>query len=355
MVKRGGFFFVIAALIMALIIWGNPIPRITRALLPAPPAPLPASTLTQSAALNLNVEDKRLMAHVNALSEPAASLEQKAAARQYITEQLTQYGLTPVQQPYSQGSESGVNIVASIAGSDPTAGTILLGAHYDTVPESPGADDNGSSVATLLEAARIFSEQISLSETETYQASPRGLTLVFFDQEERQASGGGLLGSTAFAAEPTNLTGVKGAVILDMVGYACRTPGCQSYPAQLPLSNVPDTGEFLAVLGLQNHTDLMGAFTLSAQTTWPMVITLPIPAPMLRLFPDLLRSDHAPFWDKDIPAVFVNDTANFRNPNYHTPQDTADTLDVSFFRGSAQHVVNAIAALLFQTTPTING
>ena len=175
------------------------------------------------------------------------------------------------------------------------------------------------------------------------------MKLVFFDQEERQPNGSGLLGSLAFTEEAANLSGVKGAIILDMVGYACRTPGCQTYPTQLPLSDVPDSGDFLAILGLQNHTDLMGAFMLSAQTTWPTVLTLPIPGPMLKLFPDLLRSDHAPFWEKGIPAVLVSDTANFRNPNYHTPQDTPETLDSSFFRGSAQHVVNAIAALLYQT------
>jgi Zn-dependent M28 family amino/carboxypeptidase len=67
------------------------------------------------------------------------------------------------------------------------------------------------------------------------------------------------------------------------------------------------------------------------------------------LFPDLLRSDHAPFWDKGVPAVFVSDTANFRNPNYHQPGDTVDTIDLAFFKGSAQHVVNAIAALINQT------
>jgi Zn-dependent M28 family amino/carboxypeptidase len=67
---------------------------------------------------------------------------------------------------------------------------------------------------------------------------------------------------------------------------------------------------------------------------------------MLNVFPDLLRSDHAPFWDKDIPAVLVSDTANFRNPHYHTEQDTPDTLDPAFLSGNAQHVVNAIAALI---------
>ena len=339
---------------MALVIWGNPIPHIANVLanafLPPPPAALPASTLSQAAAFDLNVEEVQLMSHIQGLSEPAASPSQKAVARQYITQQLTQYGLTPIQQTYGSASSGGTNIVAEIAGADANAGSIVLGAHYDTEPDSPGADDNGSGVATLLEAARIFTRQAADSQAADARFStlPRTLKLVFFDQEERQPDGSGLLGSIAFTANDANTDGVRGAVILDMIGYACRVPGCQTYPTQLPLSDVPDTGDFLAVLGLQNHIDLIGAFMLSGQTNWPVVVTLPIPEPVLRLFPDLLRSDHAPFWEKDIPAVFVTDTANFRNPHYHTPQDTADTLDVSFFRGSAQHVVNAIAALLSQ-------
>lgn len=335
---------------MTLAIWGNPIPEIATAILPAPPPPLPASSLSQLESLDLNVDADILTRHVEALSEPAVSPAQKARARQYIMAQLTQYGLTPIEQAYEpDGAAAGINIVSEIVGSDPTAGSIVLGAHYDTEVGSPGADDNGSGVATLLEAARIFSEQTAQLEAGGARPVPRNLKLVFFDQEERQPDGSGLLGSLAFTKSDRNINDVKGAVILDMVGYACRTPGCQTYPPQLPVSNVPDTGDFLAVIGLQTHTNLLGAFTLSAQTNWPMVITLPIPNPVLKLFPDLLRSDHAPFWDKGIPAVFVSDTANFRNPNYHTPQDTPDTLDTEFFRGSAQHVINAIAALLNQT------
>jgi len=330
---------------MAFVIWGNPIPHIVSVFFP-PPTALPASTLSQVATFDLSVEATQLMSHVQALAVPAATPTQKEAARQYITEQLSQYGLTPVRQPYGSAESGGVNIVADITGSAPGAGSIVLGAHYDNEPGSPGADDNGSGVATLLEAARIFANLDTSSDATNVRALPRSLKLVFFDQEELQPDGTGLLGSIAFTEDSANTSDVRGAVILDMIGYACRVPGCQTYPPQLPLSDVPDTGDFLAVLGLQNHTDLIGAFMLSGQTNWPLVITLPIPKPMLRLFPDLLRSDHAPFWDKDIPAVFVTDTANFRNPNYHTPQDTPDTLDVSFFRGSAQHVVNAIAALL---------
>ncbi len=329
---------------MSVVIWGNPIAPLIEVFSPAEIVPLPASTLA-STGLNLNVEEARLMAHVEAIAQPRATPAQKKVARRYIIEQLSAYGLTPRQQQYGSGQSvsSGVNIIAEIPGSNPAAGTIVLGAHYDTTADSPGADDNGSAIAALLETARIFSTQQAASTT------PKGLKIVFFDQEERQLDGSGLLGSLAFTEVAENIANVKGAVILDMIGYACRTPGCQNYPQNLPIPNVPDTGEFLAVLGLENHTNLIGAFMLSGQTTLPIVLSLPIPKLTLNLFPDLLRSDHAPFWEKGIPAVFVNDTANFRNPNYHTVTDTPNTLDRSFFRGSSQHVVNAIAALLSQT------
>lgn len=351
--KSGGFFFAIAAIAMALVIWGNPVTQLVEAFSPAAPTE-PASDLALSTA-DLSVDLDRLMAHVQALAKPRATGPQREAARRYITEQLATYGIASEQQQYglatekSAGVDSGVNIVADIPGSDPTVGSIVLGAHYDTEVDSPGADDNGSAIAALLEAARIFSSQVAALQSKGALSAPGGLKLVFFDQEERQIDSSGLLGSIAFTEKSDNFTGVKGAIILDMIGYACHTQGCQAYPSRLPVANLPETGNFLVVLGLQSHIDLLGAFTLSAQTTLPTVLSLPIPKPMLNLFPDLLRSDHAPFWEKDIPAVFVSDTANFRNPNYHTPQDTPDTLDPAFFEGSAQHVVNAIAALLNQT------
>ena len=336
---------------MTLIIWGNPVTRLIEAFSPAAPAAPPQALLALSTA-DLSVDPDRLMAHVQALAKPRATQPQKEVARRYIIEQLAAYGITAEQQPYglaaekSTGVDRGSNIIAKIPGSGP--GSILLGAHYDTEVDSPGADDNGSAIATLLETARIFSEQVAALRAEEALPAHNGLKLVFFDQEERQSDGSGLLGSIAFTEKAGSLTGVKGAIILDMIGYACHTPGCQAYPPRLPVPNLPETGDFLAVLGLQSHINLLGAFALSAQTTAPTVLSLPVPKPMLNLFPDLLRSDHAPFWEKGIPAVLVSDTANFRNPNYHTPQDTPDTLDPDFFRGSAQHVVNAIAALLNQ-------
>ncbi len=342
--KRSGIFIAIAAITMVLLIWGNPVDGIKSAFFPeiaaiAPQAPSDVS---------LSVDQALLLDHVSQVSQPRATPAQKPPIRSYITDQLASYGLTPLIQSYDnpltgQPETGGVNIVAELAGSDPSAGTIVLGAHYDTHVGSPGADDNGSAIATLLEAARLFSAASNSSSS----PFPSTLKIVFFDQEEQQPDGSGLLGSLAFT-QLNNIANLRGAVILDMVGYACRTPGCQQYPDRLPVQTVPETGEFLAVLGLSTHTELIGAFIGSAQTSLPLVLTLPVPKATLRFFPDLLRSDHAPFWEREIPAVFVTDTANFRNPNYHTASDTPETLDPTFLKGSAQHIVNAVAALISQ-------
>ncbi len=358
MAKRSSFFLIIMVLVISMMIGGQPIYHLMTAFPftgTASPAVDTSLSKDSSAAvdLDLSVDEVRLMAHVEAIAQPRQSSTQKAAARRYIITQITSYGLIPIEQSYAQANLSGTNIVVTIPGADPLAETIVLGAHYDTVEGSPGADDNGSAIATLLEAARIFSPQrfpwkASPSQPNAAQLA-NTLKLVFFDQEEQQANGSGLLGSLAFADSPENVAGVTGAVILDMIGYACHTPGCQRYPMNLPLSNLPETGDFLVVLGQSTYPGLIDAFVQSAQASGPLVLSLPVPQATLRLFPDLLRSDHAPFWNKSIPAVFVTDTANFRNPNYHSAQDTPDTLDPLFFKGSAQHVVNAVAKLL-QTT-----
>lgn len=342
--KRSGIFLAIAAITMGLLIWGNPVARIRATLFPEIEIIIPQTP----SELSFDIDQALLLNHVTSVSQPRATAAQKPPVRSYITQQLSSYGLSPIIQSYNhpltgQLATGGVNIMAELAGSDPNAGVILLGAHYDTHVGSPGADDNGSAIATLLEAARLF----SAASSDSPPPFPATLKIVFFDQEEQQPDGSGLLGSLAFT-QLNNIANLRGAVILDMVGYACHIPGCQQYPDNLPLQNVPETGDFLAVLGLSTHTELIGAFMGSAQASLPIVLSLPIPEATLRFFPDLLRSDHAPFWERDIPAVFVTDTANFRNPHYHTATDTPETLDPAFLQGSAQHIVNVVATLIAQ-------
>jgi Peptidase family M28 len=301
--------------------------------LPFSPPPNPAAQFVQQVRPPVTlptVDAQRLLTDLDALAFNRYTEDDRAKARQYITESLENSGWTVQEIPF----EGGVNLYAERSGNDPTAGDILLGAHYDSVEQSPGADDNATSVSVLLEAARLLST-----------STPRTLKLLFFDLEES-----GLLGSQAFADDPTqkeNLKSdrLKGAIILDMVGYACHEAKCQSYPPVLPITPPTDRGDFLAVIGNQGHPDLINSFTQSTRPTLPQVLTLEIPT-LGGFTPDLVRSDHAPFWKKGLGAVLVTDTANFRNPNYHQPTDTLETIDREFFLGSAQIIVNAVATLL---------
>ena len=293
------------------------------------PSPIEQAALEPTAiapAINVpKVDPQRLMAHVQGLAFERHSDSDRYQAREYLLRALTEAGWKPYLQVFSQG----VNVVAERSGTDLAAGRILVAAHYDTVPGSPGADDNGTGVATTLEVAQLLGSR----------PTPRGLQVVFFDQEEQ-----GLLGSFAFAANPTYLENLQGVIIPEMLGYACYEPGCQTYPRGLPFQPPTEQGDFLFAAGDQEHLPLLSAFQ-HAQPGLPPVFTLPVPLRGL-MSPDFLRSDHAPFWQQGIGAVVITDTANFRTPHYHQPSDIPETIDQKFFAGSAQVVVNAVTALL---------
>ncbi|HEY9697924.1 MAG TPA: M20/M25/M40 family metallo-hydrolase [Trichocoleus sp.] len=272
------------------------------------------------------VNADRLLSDLKNLSFPRSAEADRQLARRYILEQLEAAGWKPQMQRF----ENGINIYADRPGTDPNGSVILLGAHYDSVESSPGADDNATAVATTLEAARLFQKEQTL----------RTLRVVFFDAEEK-----GLLGSIAYVEQLEEPAKLQGAVIMDMLGYRCNEPGCQTYPSVLPVKPPNDRGNFLAVIGDQGHPALTDSFTDANQPGLPQILSLSIPT-FGGFTPDLVRSDHAPFWRAGIGAVLVTDTANFRNPHYHQPTDTIDTIDRSFFSGSAQTVINAIAILL---------
>ncbi|MEA5626065.1 M28 family peptidase [Nostoc sp. UHCC 0251] len=276
-----------------------------------------------------------LLTHIQKLNFQRYTTKERSLTRTYITTELTKLGWKPKLEKFSEG----VNIFAERIGTNKAAKAILVGAHYDTVALSPGADDNASGVAVMLEIARLLGSR----------PTPRTLQLAFFDQEEA-----GLLGSQAFVSKTARLQNLSGAIIMDMVGYACYTIGCQKYPAGLPVTPISDKGDFLAVVGDTEHLPLLSAFqnsqmlpsnALNKQKSMPSVLTLPIPFKGL-LTPDTLRSDHAPFWYQGVGAVLVTDTANLRTPHYHQRSDVPATIERSFFTGAAQIVVNATIDLL---------
>ncbi len=277
---------------------------------------------TPRAPPSASVDAERLMADVHTLAFPRHAPADRARARAFIAARLRALGWTPVELPFA----TGVNLQTERPG---PGGTLLVSAHYDTVAGSPGADDDATGVAALLELARHFAAH----------DGPRGLRLVFFDREEA-----GLEGSRAYAARDELVAGLVGAVSLEMLGVACRAPGCQRFPPDLPLAPPSDRGDFLAVVGSAEHPPLLAAFAAASAPGRPRVLALPVPD-RGRSLPDTRRSDHAPFWDRGLGAVMVTDTADLRFPHYHTQFDVPSMIDPAFFAGATAIVIDAVATL----------
>ena len=204
----------------------------------------------------------------------------------------------------------------------------LVGAHYDSVGGCPGADDNASAVAAMLGCARACSGRAAQ------------VGFVAFNREED-----GLLGSQDFVEwiESRHEPKVARAHVLEMVGFASDKPGTQQIPGGLPIK-IPDTGNFLGVLVNKDSNDLLDDVLACASTYSPKlpVIGLRVTLGLERHFPVLLRSDHAPFWARRIPATMWTDTSEFRNPFYHQPGDKPHTLNYDFLRAVTQLLVACV-------------
>jgi len=207
---------------------------------------------------------------------------------------------------------------------------LLVGAHYDSVPGCPGADDNASAVAALLACAKAIAEH----------APESPVCFVSFNREED-----GLMGSADFVEKVVSgkRIAVREAHILEMVGYCDHRPGTQSLPQGLPIQ-VPDRGEFLGILANKDSTGVADAILQTAKTYRPgfPVLSLKVYVGVETLLPVLLRSDHTPFWKAGVPAVMWTDTSEFRNHHYHQATDTPDTLDYDFLGAVTQVLIAAI-------------
>ncbi len=196
----------------------------------------------------------------------------------------------------------------------------LVGAHYDSVPGSPGADDNASGLAAMLQCAAHVAE-----------TGVPDVGFVAFNAEED-----GLLGSQSFVREGLGAYGLRLRLmhVLEMCGFRDVAKGSQRAPLPPGLLGF-DAGTFIALVG-------RGASNAEVRTALgpgvaPNLHRVGVETSALagRFLPDLGRSDHAPFWNADLPALLWTDTGNFRNPHYHQRTDTPDTLDYHFLRAVA--------------------
>lgn len=278
----------------------------------------------------------RLRAHVSALvgeRHPVSSPATLAQAERYLAGQFQGLGLAVVNHPFDAYGRTFHNVIATIPGTDADRPPLLLAAHYDTVPGSPGADDNASGLAVLLETARGLSDR----------PLTRTVQFVGFCLEEDN-----LRGSRAYAEQLRAANQpILGMIALECVGYVRTEPGSQRIPPGVPIA-VPTTGDFLGVIGNEAAAHLVTALAQAARGLIPELKTVPLLVPGRgEQLPDSRRSDHAAFWDQDYPAVMLTDTADFRNPHYHRPTDTIETLDFAFM----EQVVRCLTATVVGLVP----
>jgi len=250
------------------------------------------------------------------LAEPASL----SRAQAYIEEQFVSLGYSVSVQPFELYGVETVNIIAYLEGFDPTKPVHLLGAHYDTVTGTPGADDNASAVAVLIECARLVAED---------GTKGRNTLFVAFSAEEPPAFGTSLMGSRVFVRSlEESGWNIDGALVLEMVGYYTDEPKSQKIPISLKLKGFSTTGNFIAIIGSGKSKKLVQEIVSSVERAGKglPVENLTVPGSGY-LIPETRLSDNASFWDAGIPAVMITDTSFFRNPHYHMRSDTSDTLD----------------------------
>lgn len=315
MVRRGRAALVPAALAVVLVggaalalHWASDVPGRSFA---GPPPPATPAELTVA---------ERLKAHVAAIAAAERNLTrnpaQLEAAARYIETALEAYGYAVERQAYAVAGKETRNIWATIPASDPAAPTVVVGAHYDSYQGSPGANDNASGSAVLLELARLLAELRS--------GSPVRIRLVFFTNEEPPYFHTEDMGSFRFALKLSReRERVSAMYSLETMGYYSSEPGSQRYP--FPLGFVyPPQGDFIAFVAMPASRRVMQQ-SIEAFRRNATVPSVGGSAP--GVLPGIDWSDHWSFEQFDYPGVMITDTAYFRDPNYHTARDTPDKLD----------------------------
>ncbi|MBP0005308.1 MAG: M28 family peptidase [Cyanobacteria bacterium SBC] len=237
------------------------------------------------------------------------------AVADFIETRLTEAGYEVRSQSYDVNGQSFRNLEVEKRGTEVPDEIVVIGAHYDSVIGSPGANDNGSGVAAVLALARHFVEK----------DFNRTVRFVAFANEEPPFFQTDTMGSVVYAKQCRERNeNIVAMLSLETIGYYDDKPGSQTYPLGLLDLIYPITGNFISFIGNFASTSLVrqviGDFRRHTQ--------FPSEGAML---PDVVPgagwSDHWAFWKENYPALMVTDTAPFRYPYYHTPEDTPDKID----------------------------
>ncbi len=258
------------------------------------------------------------------------------AAEAYITREWQQQGYDVRKQTYTAHGIECANLEITRTGNSRNDDVILIGAHYDSVFGSPGANDNGSGVAALLELSRLFQDV----------APETSLRFVAFVNEEPPFFFWPGMGSMVYAkAAKQRGDPIRFMISLETIGYYQNQPDSQTYPPLLKYF-YPDTGNFISFvsnLGSRHiMRDCVQAF--SSVTDFPVQSIA-----TLALVPGVSLSDHLAFWRHGYKAFMITDTAFYRYPYYHTAQDTPDKLNYEPFA----EMTNGLFLMLFRLANAI--
>jgi hypothetical protein len=298
------------------------------------PAPRPVASPLSPPMPTANAT--RLHADVEFLTslQPARNYENLASlnkAADYIHAELAKLGVVVQEQKYRVEGHEYRNIIASFGPA--AAERIIVGAHYDVCGDQPGADDNASAVAGLLETARLLHAQAPTLR--------HRIDFVAFSLEEPPFFATEHMGSAVHAKSVhAEKATVRAMICYEMIGYFRDEPGSQRFPNPELAKLFPSTGNFITVVGRLGQE----AFTQQIKTLMQAHSTIDVQSINLPATQSLASlSDHRNYWHYGYPAVMINDTSFLRNPNYHQPTDTIDTLN---FRRMAEVVNGVYGALL---------
>ncbi len=292
------------------------------------------------------VQTQRLMDAIAALPTRRAAWgdaqhrDGLVSTEQWLKAQLQDLGYTPVMDEVAwlgsrrDPEHTWHNLIVEIPGRQTPSEVLIVSAHLDAMPRSPGADDDGTGIAAVLELARVLKDR----------PMQRTVRLCLFNLEEVGLAGSGQYAGDVGQRIHDGKEKVVGMIALDMLGFFSDEPDSQRSPIPAVGEFKPPTvADFIAIGGILSHRDFSQSLDAAMRAAAPALKTvvvdfLPI-AP-----PDLLRSDHAPFLAIGVPAVIVSDTANFRSPHYHKPTDTIGTIDKERFTT----VVRALAGAVYE-------
>ncbi|WP_297209399.1 MULTISPECIES: M28 family peptidase [Thermodesulfovibrio] len=279
------------------------------------------------------VEQNNLKNIVQSISIPRHgwyNYEALLSVANFVEDRFREYGYIVEIDGFSYNGKEYKNIIATLKGINSNKDWLLIGAHYDSAIGSPGADDNASGVAVMLEVARVIRET-PIAEKIKFVAftleEPQSFDLKF------------IIGSSQFVKKLKKLGHRYKALILESVGYFSEMKDSQKLPA---FTKGPDVGNFLGVVGNGKSNALLELFE-QAETFVPSLNLITHKVPLNGwLSLETRFSDHAPFWDAGFQAVMLTDTAMFRNPYYHTSQDTPEKLNYFFMEDVTKALLVAV-------------